>query len=153
MLLSTTAMITSSLLLSLSPGTLLNSKARVILSNKVNLVNFLKLIQSSILDYKAELLTKSTKSLSNVSSHQLVFIHDFTFSAFFSFSSFSHSVMSNSLWPHRLQHARLPCPSLTPRTCSNLCPKLVMPFIHLILCHPLLLLSSIFPSIRVFSNE
>ena len=92
MLLSTTAMITSSsLLLSLSPGTLLNSKARVILSNKLNLVNFLKLIQSSILDYKAKLLTKSTKSLSNVSSHQLVFIHDFTFPAFFSFSSFTQS--------------------------------------------------------------
>ena len=31
--------------------------------------------------------------------------------------------------------------------------KLVMPSIHLILCHPLLLLPSIFPSIRVFSNE
>ena len=31
--------------------------------------------------------------------------------------------------------------------------KLVMPFNHLILCHPLFLLPSIFPSIRVFSNE
>ena len=31
--------------------------------------------------------------------------------------------------------------------------ELVMPFSHLILCHPLLLLSSIFPSIKVFSNE
>ena len=31
--------------------------------------------------------------------------------------------------------------------------ELVMPFNHLILCHPLLLLTSIFPSIRVFSNE
>ena len=30
--------------------------------------------------------------------------------------------MSNSLWPHRLQHARLPCPSLSPRVCSNPCP-------------------------------
>jgi len=34
---------------------------------------------------------------------------------------FSHSVMSNSSWPHGLQHARLPCPSPTPRTCSNSC--------------------------------
>ena len=33
----------------------------------------------------------------------------------------SHSVMSNSLQPHRLQHARLPCPSPTPRACSNPC--------------------------------
>ena len=35
---------------------------------------------------------------------------------------FSHSVMSDSLWPHGLQHARLPCPSPTPRACSNTCP-------------------------------
>ena len=34
----------------------------------------------------------------------------------------SRSVMSDSLWPHGLQHARLPCPSPTPGTCSNLCP-------------------------------
>ena len=30
--------------------------------------------------------------------------------------------MSNSSWPHGLQHARLPCPSLSPRVCSNSCP-------------------------------
>ena len=30
-----------------------------------------------------------------------------------------HSVMSNSLWPHGLQHTRLPCPSLSSRVCSN----------------------------------
>ena len=35
---------------------------------------------------------------------------------------FSCSVMSDSLWPHGLQHARLPCPSPTPRACSNSCP-------------------------------
>ena len=35
---------------------------------------------------------------------------------------FSCSVMSNSLWPHGLQHARLPCPSPTPGACSNSCP-------------------------------
>ena len=34
---------------------------------------------------------------------------------------FSHSVTSNSLWPHGLQHARFPCPS-SPRACSNSCP-------------------------------
>ena len=32
------------------------------------------------------------------------------------------AVVSDSLWPHRLQHNRLPCPSPTPRACSNLCP-------------------------------
>ena len=35
---------------------------------------------------------------------------------------FSHSVMSDSLWPHGLQHARLPCPSPIPRAYSNPCP-------------------------------
>ena len=35
---------------------------------------------------------------------------------------FSHSVMSDSLWPCGLQHAKLPCPSPTPRACSNSCP-------------------------------
>ena len=42
----------------------------------------------------------------------------------FQFSSvqFSHSVMSNSLWTHGLQHARPPCPSPTPRVYSNSCP-------------------------------
>ena len=33
--------------------------------------------------------------------------------------NFSHSVVSNSLWPHGLQHTRLPSPSPTPRACSN----------------------------------
>ena len=31
-------------------------------------------------------------------------------------------MVSNSLWPHGLQHTRLPCPSPTPRACSNSCP-------------------------------
>ena len=60
---------------------------------------------------------------------------------------FSLSVMSNSLRPHEPQHSRPPCPSPTPRVHPNPCLSN-----HLILCHPLLL-PSIFPSIRVFSNE
>ena len=36
---------------------------------------------------------------------------------------FSHSVMSDSLWSHGLQHARLACPSSAPRTCSDSCPS------------------------------
>ena len=59
---------------------------------------------------------------------------------------FSCSVVSKSLWPHGLQHPRLPCPSPSPGIC-------LIPSNHLIVCHPLLLLPSIFPSIRVFSNE
>ena len=35
---------------------------------------------------------------------------------------FSHSVVSNSLRPHGLQHTKLPCPSPTPRVFSNSCP-------------------------------
>ena len=36
---------------------------------------------------------------------------------------FSCSVVSDSLQPHGLQHARLPCPSPSPRPCSNSCPS------------------------------
>ena len=62
--------------------------------------------------------------------------------------------MSDSFRPHGLRHARPPCPSSTPGACLKLMSiKSVMPSNHLILCHPLLLLPSIFPSIRVFSNE
>ena len=66
---------------------------------------------------------------------------------------FSRSVVSDSLQPHEPQHARPPYPSITN---SRSLPKLmsieaVMPSNHLILCHPLLLLPSIFPNIRVFS--
>ena len=39
------------------------------------------------------------------------------------FSQFSHSVMSDSLWPHELQHSRPPCPSPTPGDHSNSCPS------------------------------
>ena len=67
---------------------------------------------------------------------------------------FSHSVVSNSLQLHGLQHASLLCPSPTPGALQThvhhggdaLQPS--HPF-----CHPLLLLPLIFPSIRVFSNE
>ena len=65
--------------------------------------------------------------------------------------------MSDSLRPHGLQHARLPCLSPTPGADSNsssftITIEMVMQSNHLILCRPLLL-PSIFPSIRVFSNE
>ena len=66
---------------------------------------------------------------------------------------FSRSVVSDSLQPHELQHSRPPCPSPTPGVHSNTSIESVMPSSHLILCHPLLLLPPIPPSIRVFSNE
>ena len=40
-----------------------------------------------------------------------------------SVSRFSHSFVSDSLWPHALQHARLLCSSPTPQACSNSCPS------------------------------
>ena len=40
----------------------------------------------------------------------------------FSSVQFSHSVMLDPLLPHELQHARLSCPSLSSRVCSNSCP-------------------------------
>ena len=62
--------------------------------------------------------------------------------------------MSDSLRPHELQHTRPPCPLPTPGvhpdSTSN---ESVMPSSHLILCCPLLLLSPIPPSFRVFSNK
>ena len=61
--------------------------------------------------------------------------------------------VSDSLQPYGLQHARLPCPSPTPRVYSNSSIESVMSSHHLILCCPLLLLPSVFPSIRVFSKE
>ena len=69
---------------------------------------------------------------------------------------FSHSVVFDSLQPHRRQQARVHCPSLSPGAYSNSCPCFclsVMPSNHLVLCHHLLLPLSIFSSIKVFSNE
>ena len=75
--------------------------------------------------------------------------------------SFDHSLLRRTdcccsvaqscptLWPYGLQHTRLPCPSPSPKVCSDSCPLSH----HLILCCPLLLLPSIFPSIRGFNNE
>ena len=73
----------------------------------------------------------------------------------FSSVQFSHSVVSNSLQRHGLQHTRPPCPSPTPgwSLLKLMSIESVMPSNHLILCHPVLLLPSIFPNIRVFSNE
>ena len=55
------------------------------------------------------------------------------------------------LRPHGLQHVRLPCPSPSPRACSNSCPlRSVTPSNHLILCNPLLLCLQSFQASRSF---
>ena len=61
--------------------------------------------------------------------------------------------MSDSLWPHGLQHSRLPCPSTTPGACSNSSPWSRWCHPTISSCRSLLLLPSIFPSIGVFSKE
>ena len=68
---------------------------------------------------------------------------------------FSHSVVSDLLWPQEPQHARPPCPSPTLRVHSGSCPlsQWCHPTISSSVDRPLLLLPSIFPSIRVFSNK
>ena len=65
----------------------------------------------------------------------------------------SRSVVSNSLWPHELQHTRIPWPSPSPGAHSNSCPLNQW-------CHPTISSSvvpffscPVFPSIRVFSSE
>ena len=71
----------------------------------------------------------------------------------FSSVQFSHSVLSDSLQPHELQHVRPPCPSPTLGVYPNSCP--LSRWCHQ-LSHPLSSPSppaSVFPSIRVFSNE
>ena len=65
---------------------------------------------------------------------------------------FNCSVVSGSLRPHGLQHTRLPCPSPSPGL-RLMSIESVMPSNHLILWRPLRLLPSMFPNIRVFSNE
>ena len=65
----------------------------------------------------------------------------------------SRSVVSDSLRPHGLQHASTPCPSPTAGVHPNPCPLSRWCHPTISSCHPLLLLPSIFPSIRIFSNE
>ena len=83
------------------------------------------------------------------------FSSEFSVLFHWSISSFqlSCSVVSDSWRPNGLQHARLPCPSPSPGVYSNSCPLSWR-------CHPTIsssvvtsFLPSIFPSIRVFSNE
>ena len=69
--------------------------------------------------------------------HLLTKLHPLSSSVQFSSFQFSRTVVSDSLQPHELQHARLPCPSPTPGACSNSCPLGWW-------CHPTIL-SSVFP--------
>ena len=72
---------------------------------------------------------------------------------------FSGSVMSDSLWPHGLQHTMLPCPSLSLGVCSNSCP--LSWWCHLIIsssvalffsCPPSFPVSGCFPMSQFFTS-
>ena len=75
-------------------------------------------------------------------------------------SQFTHSYVSDSLWPHGLQHARLPRPSPTPRAYSNSCPScrwchptsssFVVPFSSLLQSFPA---SGSFPMSQFFISD
>ena len=69
-----------------------------------------------------------------------------------SVSQFCRSAMSDSLWPHEPQHASLSIIN-SGSSLKSMSIESVLPSNHLILRCPLLLLPSVFPSIRVFSNE
>ena len=66
---------------------------------------------------------------------------------------FGRCIVSDSLQPRGLPHARLPCSSLAPAVCSDSAIESVMPSNDLILFCPILPLPSVFSSIRVFSSE
>ena len=72
-----------------------------------------------------QLLPSLTQAPCSLTSLQLFISTIIITILFFTLSSvqFSCSVVSDSLRPHGLQHARLPCPSPTPRACSNSCPS------------------------------
>ena len=68
-------------------------------------------------------------------------------------SQFSHSVMSNSLRLHALRHQAHLSSTISQNLLKFKSTESVKLSSHLILCRPLFLMPSIFPSIRVFSNE
>ena len=70
------------------------------------------------------------------------------------FLLFSCQVASGSFQPHGLKHTRIPCPPPSPRVCPSSCP--LNWWFHPTISsswHPVLLMPSIFPIIKVFSNE
>ena len=59
---------------------------------------------------------------------EITLLRHFALHVTFKFLLFSHSAMSDSLWPHGLQHARLLWPSLSPGVCPDSCP--LCPWYH-----------------------
>ena len=100
---------------------------------------------SSLLGFEIQALAQA------LGTYSAAFVNGLWFSAgLFVGSLIVQSLGRVSLQPHGLQHTRPPCPSLSPSLLKLM--SVEMPSNHLIFCCPLLL-PSIFPSIRVFSNE
>ena len=83
-------------------------------------------LQYSCLEYPMDrggwwAIVHGVAKVSDTTEHSCIHFHDPTTQKFSSVQ-FSISVVSDSLQPQRLQHTRLPCPSPTPRACSNSCP-------------------------------
>ena len=107
---------------------------------------FLSLPPVSVSDTYRKYPGKMSRSFSSTNEKLINFNHILLL--------FSHLVKYDPLRPHGLQHTRLSCPSLSPEFALKLMSiESVLPSNHLILCYSLLLLPSIFPSIRVSSNE
>ena len=85
--------------------------------------------------------------------HHLTYMMCVYIAYLFSSVQVSHSVISDSVTPWTAAHQASLSITNSWSLPKLMCMESVMPSNHLILCHPLLLLRSIFPSIRVFSNE
>ena len=67
--------------------------------------------------------------------------------------SFSHSVVSDSFWPMDCSMPGFPVLHHFPELSQLMSIESMMPSNHFVLCHPFLLLPSVFPSIRVSSHQ
>ena len=116
-----------------------------------SLLHFISLINSGIshlLKFCSHCRTARGRNSQNIKEPQSIYCFVYLFSSV----QFSRSVVSDSLQPHELQHARPPCPSPSPGVHSD-STESVLPSSHLILSRPFLLLPPILPSISIFSSE
>ena len=100
-----------------SLGSLLHSDGPC--SNSVLFSSCLECCNSSLTVFPASAFT-SLKPILRITDKS---IHDSPLEIHLSLSVVQSQVMSNSVQPHRLQHSRLPCPSLSPGVCSHSCPS------------------------------
>ena len=87
-----------------------------------------------------------------ISVIKIVYICNFISHIFDNCCCCSVTVVSNSLWHHRLQHARPPCSSPSPEVCPSSCPLHHNAIHRIIAWHPLLQPLFVFPNIRDFST-